>query len=155
MRAHRVVAGRVTNRDAQWARVRRREARWCWRRWDLTINMMWGERVGGGKMAKTTTEEWRCREGKDRGEMVAGGGRLQSLQGEKSCLHLHGCSASRDKVSGFATPNDDGRSTLAWSGGVWRGQKMQNLYCSYLRQVGMQVPPWGARCIRVKMGVEH
>ena len=73
-------------------------------------------------MAKTTTEEWRCREGKDRGEMVAGGGRLRSLQGEKLCLHAHGCSASRDKVSRFATPNDDGRSTLAWSGGVWRGQ---------------------------------
>ena len=25
------------------------------------------------------------------------------------------------------------------------GKTMQNLYCSYLRQVGMQVPPWGAR----------
>ena len=64
----------------------------------------------------------RCRAGKDWVVMVAGGGRLQSLQGEKSCLHLHGCSASRDKVSGFATPNDDGRFTLAWSGGVRRGQ---------------------------------
>jgi len=35
------------------------------------------------------------------------------------------------------------------------GKTMQNLYCSYLRQVGMHMPPWGARCIRVKMGVEH
>ena len=35
------------------------------------------------------------------------------------------------------------------------GKTMQNLYCSYLRQVGMQVPPWEARCISVKMGVEH
>ena len=62
VRRHALIAllprnGRVTNRDAQRARVRRREARRCWRRWDLTINMMWGERVGGGKTAKTTTEE--------------------------------------------------------------------------------------------------
>ena len=62
VRRHALIAllprnGRVTNRDAQRARVRRREARRCWRRWDLTINMMWGERVGGGKTAKTMTEE--------------------------------------------------------------------------------------------------
>ena len=114
--------GCVTKRDAQQARVRRREARWCWRRWDLTINMMWGERVGGGKTAKTTTEEGEMPCGQRSGGNGGRGGRLQSLQGEKSCLHLHGCSASRDKVSGFATPNDDGRSTLAWSGGVRKGQ---------------------------------
>ena len=46
-----------TGQATQRARVRWREARWCWRRWDLTINMRWGERVGGGKTAKTTTEE--------------------------------------------------------------------------------------------------
>ena len=57
----------------QWARVRRREACWCWRRWDLTINMRWGERVGGEKTAKMTTEEGEMPRGQRLGEMVAGG----------------------------------------------------------------------------------
>ncbi len=36
------------------------------------------------------------------------------------------------------------------------GKTMQKLlYCSYLRQMGLHMPPWRAPCIRVKMGVEH
>ncbi len=38
-------------------RERRRESHWCWRRWDLTINMRLGERGDGGKRTKATTEE--------------------------------------------------------------------------------------------------
>ena len=30
---------------------------------------------------------------------------------------------------------------------------MQHIYCSYPRQVDLQVLPWGASCIRVIMGV--
>ncbi len=46
-------------------RERRRDARWCWRRWDLTINMRREERGRGGKSTKTTTEE---------GQMLCGQG---------------------------------------------------------------------------------
>ena len=60
-----------TGQATQRARVRWREARWCWRRWDLTINMRWGERVGGGKTAKTTTEEG---EEMPRGQRLGGNG---------------------------------------------------------------------------------
>ena len=95
------------------------------RRWDLTINMMWGERVGGGKTAKTTTEEGETLRGQRSGGNGGRGRTTAIIAGGEvvsSCAWMHGCSASRDKVSGFATPNDDGRSTLAWSGGVRRGQ---------------------------------
>jgi hypothetical protein len=71
---------------------------------------------------KTTTEEGEMPRGQGSGENGGRGRTTAIIQGEKSCLHSHGCSASHDKVSGFATPNEDGRSTLAWSGGVRRGQ---------------------------------
>ncbi len=39
---------------------------------------------------------------------------------------------------------------------VWgEGKTMQNMYCSYPRQVDLQALPGGARRIKVKMGVEH
>jgi hypothetical protein len=60
-----------TGKATQRARVRRREACWCWRRWDLTISMRWGERVGGGKTAKMMTEEG---EETPRGQRLGGNG---------------------------------------------------------------------------------
>ena len=73
---------------------------------------------------------------------MAGGRQRRPLQEEKSCLREHECSSSRDKVSGQTAMPDPPLLGEEVSG---KGKTMQNLYCSYLRQVGMQVPPWGAR----------
>jgi hypothetical protein len=82
---------------------------------DLTINMRWGERGGGGKSMTALTIAEGGVAGKDRwDERVAGGRQRQPLQEEKLRLCALECSASRDKVSGFATSDRDARSTLAW-----------------------------------------
>jgi hypothetical protein len=143
---------RVTNRDAQRARVRWREARWCWRRWDLTINMMCGgeRELVEGKRRRQQLKKGRCRAGKDQGETVAGGGRLQSLRGKSRvfiCMDAPPHTTKFQDLPRHMTMADPPLHSQEVSG---EGKPILLIP----KQMGMHMPPWGARCIRVKIGIQ-
>ena len=111
--------------------------------------MIWGERVGGGKTAKTTTEEVEMPCGQRSGGNGGRGGRLQSLQGRCRVFVSMDAPPHATKFQDLPRQMTMADPPLHGQEVSGEGKTMQNLYCSYLRQMGMHMPPWGVRCIRV------
>jgi hypothetical protein len=124
-----------TGKATQRARVRRREAHWCWRRWDLTINMRWGERVGGGKTAKMMTVEG---EEMPRGQRFGGnGGRrrttaiIAGVETVSLCARMLRLMLMQESFRICHAKQRCQIHTLAWSGGIRRGQNNAKTYIAH------------------------
>jgi len=122
------------------ARKRRKEATWCWRGRDLTINMRWGEREGhreidndddrgrrGAVCAKTGGKGW---QGDNNGDNCGRGSHVSVIMNAPP----HATKFQfQDLQRQTAMPEPPLHGEEVWR----EGKMMQNMYCSYPMKVDL------------------
>ena len=84
-----------------------------------------------GKRQRGQLKKGRCRAGKDRGEMMAGGRQRRPLQGEKSCLCGHESPPHATKFRDLPRQMTMADPPLHGEEVSGEGKTMQNLYCQH------------------------